>query len=131
MEFQGTVFRIMPETRGTSARGEWQRQEVIFETMDGQYARKVAVTFFNKPADVQALSEGSTYNVSVNIESREYNGRWYTDVRAWRVLPAESGAAPAPTAAATTAPAAAPSSFSAPTAATTPATADDVDDLPF
>ncbi len=126
MEIQGTVFRIMPETRGVSARGEWQRQEVIFEMMDGQYARKIAVTFFNRPSDVQALAEGASYNVSINIESREYNGRWYTDVRAWRVLPAD-GSASAPQAEAA-------SQFVAPTPAAAPAAtsaSEEVDDLPF
>lgn len=132
----------MPETRGTSARGEWQRQEVVFETMDGQYARKVAVTFFNRPDDVKNLKEGGSYNVSVNIESREYNGRWYTDIRAWRVVSAELAAG---------APVAEPFNSAAPqsaqpvqsaqpqvvaaapvqSATAQPATADDVDDLPF
>ncbi len=130
MEIQGTVFRIMPETRGTSARGEWQRQEVIFEMMDGQYARKVAVTFFNKPADVQTLKEGSSYNVSINIESREYNGRWYTDVRAWRVLPADA-AAPAPAAPTARPYSAAPRPQAAAPTQSAPSSADDVDDLPF
>lgn len=85
MEFEGTVYRIMPVTKGTSARGEWQRQDVVFEMNDGSFTRKICVTFFNKPDDVARLREGATYQVSVNIESREYNGRWYTDIRAWRI----------------------------------------------
>lgn len=129
MEFQGTVFRIMPETKGTSARGEWQRQEVIFEMMDGQYARKVAVTFFNRPSDVAVLNEGASYNVSINIESREYNGRWYTDVRAWRVLPADGSAPQAQPQAA--APQSVVTPPAQPTPAAAPQAADDVDDLPF
>ena len=84
MEFEGTVYKILPVTKGTSARGEWQRQDVVFEMNEGSFTRKICVTFFNKPEDVARLKEGSTYNVSVNIESREYNGRWYTDIRAWR-----------------------------------------------
>ena len=87
MEFEGTVYKILPVTKGTSARGEWQRQDVVFEMNEGSFTRKICVTFFNKPEDVARLKEGSTYNVSVNIESREYNGRWYTDIRAWRVQP--------------------------------------------
>lgn len=98
MEFEGTVYKIMPVTKGTSARGEWQRQDVVFEMQDGAYARKICVTFFNRPDDVARLKEGATYSVSVNIESREYNGRWYTDIRAWRLQPkqAEAPAAPMP-----------------------------------
>ncbi len=135
----------MPETRGTSARGEWQRQEVVFETMDGQYARKVAVTFFNRPDDVKNLKEGGSYNVSVNIESREYNGRWYTDIRAWRVVSADvaagapvaepfNSAAPQPVQPVQPAQPAEPQAVAAApmqSAAAQPATADDVDDLPF
>ncbi|WP_297412475.1 DUF3127 domain-containing protein [uncultured Alistipes sp.] len=95
MEFEGTVYKIMPVTKGTSARGEWQRQDVVFEMQDGSFARKICVTFFNRPDDVARLREGAAYNVSVNIESREYNGRWYTDIRAWRLQPKQE-AAPAP-----------------------------------
>ncbi len=132
MEFTGTVFKIMPETKGVSARGDWQRQEVIFEMMDGAYMRKVAVTFFNKPTEVAGLVMGTSYSVSFNIESREYNDRWYTDVRAWRVAPAGEGepqAAPQP--AAQPQPAAAPQAYSTPAAKSEPATENDVDDLPF
>ena len=91
MEFEGVVYKIMPATKGTSARGDWQRQEVIFE-MPSEFSRKVCVTFFNKESEVARLKEGATYTVSVNIESREYNGRWYTDVRAWRVQPKQEAA---------------------------------------
>lgn len=93
MEFEGTVYKIMPVTKGTSARGEWQRQDVVFEMQDGSFARKICVTFFNRPDDVARLREGAAYNVSVNIESREYNGRWYTDVREWRIQPLQQQAA--------------------------------------
>ena len=100
MEFEGVVYKIMPVTRGTSARGEWQRQDVVFDYNDGgQFSRKICVTFFNKESDVAKLREGETFLVSVNIESREYNGRWYTDIRAWKAeiaqTPAAQPAAPA------------------------------------
>ncbi len=96
MEFEGTLFKMLPPTQGTSARGEWQRQDAVFEIADGAFARKVCVTFFNRPDDVAKLKEGGVYTVSVNIESREYNERWYTDVRAWRLQPKQQDAAVAP-----------------------------------
>lgn len=58
MEFEGTVYKIMPVTKGTSARGEWQRQDVVFEMNEGSFTRKICVTFFNKPDDVARLREG-------------------------------------------------------------------------
>ncbi|MFR9620655.1 MAG: DUF3127 domain-containing protein [Rikenellaceae bacterium] len=129
MEFQGTLIKKLEERTGTSARGNWHRQDVIFEMMDGAYARKVAVTFFNKPDEVKSLVEGAKYDVSFNIESREYNERWYTDVRAWRITPAVAAEAAAPQAAPAPSYAAAPAA--APTAAPAASAADDVDDLPF
>ncbi|MDE5815359.1 MAG: DUF3127 domain-containing protein [Alistipes sp.] len=125
MEFEGTVYKMMPVTKGTSARGEWQRQDVVFEMQDGSFTRKICVTFFNRPDDVAKLKEGESYHVSVNIESREYNGRWYTDIRAWRLQPvqasAPASAAPMPDM---------PPIGEEPTYAAAPATSE-ADDLPF
>lgn len=123
MEFEGTVYKILPLTKGTSTRGEWQRQDVVFDMPDGNFSRKICVTFFNRPDDVARLREGAAYTVSVNIESREYNGRWYTDVRAWRLQPKQ-----------TETPAASPMTDMPPIAeepsyASSPAS--EVDDLPF
>ena len=68
MEFEGVVYKIMPVTRGTSARGEWQRQDVVFDYNDGgQFSRKICVTFFNKESDVAKLREGETFLVRRNI----------------------------------------------------------------
>ncbi len=128
MEFQGTVVKIMPENKGTSARGDWHRQDVIFEINDGsQYTRRVAVVFFNKAAEVQALLIGTSYNVSFNLESREFNDRWYTDVRAWRVTPVAAVDAQAQPAAQ---PQAAPVA-AAPAQPVVESGTDEVDDLPF
>jgi hypothetical protein len=133
MEFEGIVLKKLPATSGTSARGEWQRQDVIFE-MPQEFNRKVCVTFFNRPTDAESLREGQTYIVSVNIESREFNGKWYTDVRAWRVQPKQ-----AEVAAEASMPDDMPpfggdsySSYSAPAAPAAPvAPMNEVDDLPF
>ncbi len=126
MEFEGTVYEILPAASGTSARGEWQRQEVVFEMMDGQYSRKVVVTFFNKEAEVKALVKGQAYIVSINLESREYNGRWYTNVNGWRVQSKQAAApAPAPVPDMAAAPMPSEPTFGSSTAA------EEVDDLPF
>ena len=125
MEINGLVYKILPVQSGTSARGEWQKREIIVEMPD-DFNRKVCVTFFgDKAADAANLREGDKVSISINIESREYNGRWYTNVNAWRINPT---AAPAPAAAP-----AAPASTEEPPfkESAMPATADDVDDLPF
>lgn len=124
MEINGLVYKILPVQSGTSARGEWQKREIIVE-MPEEFNRKVCVTFFgDKAADAANLREGDKVSISINIESREYNGRWYTNVNAWRINPTTTAAAPATPAA----PAVEEAPFKEPAM---PASADDVDDLPF
>ena len=89
--FEGIVFAILPEQSGTSARGEWHSQNVVFEMQSNSpYPRKVSVKFFNKRDDVARLVTGAAYKVTFDVESREYNGRWYTDVVGRRVEPKEA-----------------------------------------
>lgn len=86
MEFEGTVFKVMPPVSGTSSKGAWRKQDVVFE-MSGEFGRKICVTFFgDRSEDASALKEGDAATVSVNVESREYNGKWYTDVKAWKIV---------------------------------------------
>ncbi len=142
MDLELTVNMLLPVVKGQSARGEWTKQEVIFE-IPGEYSRKLCVGFWNDRAvDAAALRPGDRVALSVNIESREYNGRWYTEVRAWRMSrldvvqqPAQAMGQGVPTAApAAAAPAASGYTAAAPmSAATAPeaTSADEVDDLPF
>ena len=123
MEFEGIVYKVLPPVSGTSARGEWKKQEVVFE-LPNEFSRKICVTFFgDKTADAASLKEGDPVSVSVNVESREYNGRWYTDVRAWRIVK-KSAPAPEPDNMAPFDPAPFPASE-------TPIASEEGDDLPF
>lgn len=85
MEFEGKVVQLLAPVSGTSARGQWTKQEVVLE-QPGEFGRKVCVSFWgDKAQDAANLKPGESITVSVNLESREYNGRWYTEVRAWKV----------------------------------------------
>ena len=74
---------------GTSARGPWSKQDFIVETLE-QYPRKICMNVWgqDKVNELTQYNAGEVLTVSVNIESREFNGRWYTDVSAWRIEPA-------------------------------------------
>ena len=71
---------------GTSARGPWSKQDFIVETLE-QYPRKICMNVWgqDKVNELTQYNAGEVLTISVNIESREFNGRWYTDVRAWRI----------------------------------------------
>ncbi len=87
LEISGKLLQIMQIQKGTSSRGEWQKQEFIVETQDGQYSKKICFNVWgeDKIAELSKINIGSEIKVMFNLESREYNSRWYTDVRAWRV----------------------------------------------
>lgn len=84
MEIKGKVIEILEPNTGTSARGEWKRQDFIIETQD-QYPKKVCLSNWNNKVDLGSTPVGTVVNASINIESREYNGRWYTDVKVWKM----------------------------------------------
>lgn len=89
MELSGKVLKILPEQSGQGKKGTWRKQEYILETQ-GQYPKKVALTVWGERIDQFNLQEGDLVNAKIDIESREYNGRWYTDVKAWQVDKQES-----------------------------------------
>lgn len=84
MEITGKVVNLLPLQSGQGKSGVWKKQEFIMET-PGQYPKKVCLSLWGEKVDEIKLVPGETITASVNIESREYNGRWYTDVRAWKV----------------------------------------------
>lgn len=84
MELQGRVIDILEPKSGQSARGSWKKQEFIVET-DETYPKKVCIVNWNDKIDLSSLKKGEDVNVSINIESREYNGNWYTDVKVWKI----------------------------------------------
>ena len=135
MEIQGKVIQVLAPASGTSKSGNaWKKQEYVIETHD-QYPRKVMFMLFGDRADQYKAEVGQEVIVSFDLESREFNGRWYTDVRAWKMeaAPLDAYGNPvAPAAAAPAAPAAAPVTPPAvpqfPDAAPEPSP---TDDLPF
>jgi hypothetical protein len=96
MEITGKITQILPEKTGQSARGGWRKQEYVLETQ-GQHPKSICFFVWGDKIDELAIREGQELVVSIDIESREYNGRWYTDVKAWKVAPlsgAETGGPP-------------------------------------
>ncbi|MFN9518460.1 MAG: DUF3127 domain-containing protein [Bacteroidota bacterium] len=86
LEITGRVIQKLNKTEGVSKAGKpWSKQEFVIETQE-QYPRKVCMSVMNeKVNELDNIQVGDTDKASLNIESREYQGRWYTDVRAWRI----------------------------------------------
>lgn len=84
MELSGKVIQKLPEVGGNSKSGNaWRKQEYILET-GGQYPKKVCVSVWGDKIDQFSINAGENVTLSIDVESREYNGRWYTEVKAFR-----------------------------------------------
>ena len=84
MEISGKIIELLEVKSGQSANGEWRKQEYVLET-EAQYPKKVCFMAWGDKIDQFGIKLDEKLTVSVDLESREYNGRWYTDVKAWKV----------------------------------------------
>ena len=97
LELEGRITRKEAKLSGQSARGAWVKQDFILEYQDGNYPAEVCFTSFgnDKVAELDRYQVGDMVKVSFNLRAREFNGRWYNDVRVWRISPAGQVAAQA------------------------------------
>lgn len=112
-EITGKIIAVLPTRSGTSARGtQWSSQTAVIETHE-QYPKKVAFDVLNEKIAVFCLQVGEEVTVSIDINARESNGKWFNSVNAWKVVreqvPAQGGYNTNPQAGAQAAQAAQPS----------------------
>ena len=84
MEISGKIFKVMPLESGEGKNGTWKKQLLVIEIENGKYSKKVATTLWNDLTD-NTFQEGAEISIEFDVESREYNGKWYTDVKAWKI----------------------------------------------
>ncbi|MDR1526424.1 MAG: DUF3127 domain-containing protein [Dysgonamonadaceae bacterium] len=87
MQLTAKLVEILPAESGMGKNGEWKKQSIIVET-EGQYPKKVCITVWGDKINSAQWQPGLSLTVDFDIESREFNGRWYTDVKAWKIEPA-------------------------------------------
>ena len=119
LELEGRITQKLAVQSGQGARGAWARQDFVVEYMDGSFPTSACFSAWgqDKVNDLARYQVGDTVKVSFNVKGREYNGRWYNDLRVWK-LSAPGQAAPA----------AAP--YQAPVAAGPVAPAPSIEDMP-
>ncbi|MFM9055184.1 MAG: DUF3127 domain-containing protein, partial [Bacteroidota bacterium] len=93
LEIIAKVLYSLPEQTGQGQKGPWVKQDVIVETEE-QYPKKICMSAWgDMVAQFKSYAPGTRLKINFRVESREYNGRWYTDVRPWRAV--VEGGAPA------------------------------------
>lgn len=90
MDISGKIIQFLAVQSGQGKNGTWKKQEFILETGD-QYPKKVCIAVWGDKIDMGSFKTGDLVDVSFDVESREYNGRWYTDVKAWKMGKKGSG----------------------------------------
>lgn len=82
---EGQITTILPENRGMGQKGEWVSQDFVLKTEDN-YPKNICFTIFGADKIKEAnIRIGDVVSIGVNLESREFNGRWYTSIKAWSV----------------------------------------------
>lgn len=95
MEIKGKFLELLEAKTGESQRGSWKKQDFIIET-DDQFPKKVCISNWNDKVDLSGITTGTILTAHINVESREYNGNWYTDVKVWKMETETSASAPPP-----------------------------------
>ncbi|MFD2918752.1 DUF3127 domain-containing protein [Terrimonas rubra] len=90
MQLTAKLIQLLPLQTGAGKNGQWRKQDIIVET-EGQYPKKVCISIWGDKINEAILKPGNQLTIDFDVESREYNGRWYTDVKAWRVDAASGG----------------------------------------
>jgi hypothetical protein len=86
MPLTAKLIQILPVQSGSSANGGWKKMNFIVETT-GQYPKKACFMLWGDKVDSFKYDIGQMLTVEYDIESREYNDRWYTDLKVWKVTP--------------------------------------------
>lgn len=84
MQLTATLIQLLPFQSGESKNGTWRKQDIIVET-DSQYPKKICVSIWGDKINESQLQIGNMLIISYELESREFNNKWYTDVKAWKV----------------------------------------------
>ncbi len=84
MQLSAKLVQLLPLQTGTGKNGQWKKQDIIVET-ESQYPKKICVSVWGDKIDANQLQPGALLKIDFDVESREYNGRWYTDIKAWKI----------------------------------------------
>ena len=82
MEITGRLLQLLPVQTGQGKNGTWKKQEFIIETGD-TYPKKVCLAIWGDKIDIGKVAIGTSVTISFDAESREFNGKWYTDLKAY------------------------------------------------
>ena len=84
MKIGGKIIAILPIQAGNTTNGSWRKRSFILET-EGQYPKSVCIDQWGDKIDDTKFTLGDNVNAYIELSSREWNGKWFTDVKAWKI----------------------------------------------
>lgn len=93
MQLTAILTQLLPLQTGENKKGTWRKQDIIMES-DGQYPKKICVSIWGDKINENQLQIGNVLTIFYELESREYNNKWYTDVKAWKIETATVASSP-------------------------------------
>jgi len=84
MQLTARLVQFLPLQSGTGKNGQWKKQDIIVET-EATYPKKICISVWGDKIDMAGFQPGNLLKIDFDVESREFNGRWYTDVKAWKI----------------------------------------------
>lgn len=84
MNLTAHLICILPSQTGSTKNGTWKKQALIFQTTE-EYPKKLCIQFWGEKFHLDSLQLNQHYTVDFDIESREYNGKWYTELKGWHI----------------------------------------------
>jgi hypothetical protein len=87
MELSGRIIAVLPLQSGQGKNGVWKKQDYVLEyNTNSQYPKRICFNLWGDKIDQFNIKESQELTVSFDVDCREYQGRWYNDIRAWRVV---------------------------------------------
>ncbi|GAA4059598.1 DUF3127 domain-containing protein [Flavobacterium chungnamense] len=84
MNIKAKLTQLLPLQTGFGKNGQWRKQDIIVET-EGQYPKKICISIWGDKINEKQLIIGNQLSIDFELESREFNGKWYTDVKAGKI----------------------------------------------
>lgn len=84
MQITAKLTQLLPIQTGSGKNGEWKKEDILVE-IDAQYPKKIFISIWVDKINEGQLQIGNFLKIDFDIESKEYNSKWYTDVKAWKI----------------------------------------------
>jgi hypothetical protein len=84
MQITGKLVQVLPEVKGNGKNGTWIKKDIIITT-DDRYPKNICISIWGEKINISNFKVGDVLTIDADIESKEYNSKWFTEIKAWRI----------------------------------------------